>query len=61
MKLNLEDRGVFVLDLSVDECRNVDDDVQSKIEEALDEAQALVFGGDLETTYLVIRVTKAGA
>jgi len=57
MKIDLEDRGVFHLELSVEEVR--DSDVTEKLETALDEAQAIVFMGELDVAYLVIEVRKS--
>jgi ActR/RegA family two-component response regulator len=59
MKLNLEDDNVFQLDLTVAECRDFDPTVAEKIEEALDETQALIFGTDEgNVAFLVIKVTR---
>lgn len=58
--LNMEDRNVFHLDLSVEQCRDFNDDVAQAVEEALDEPQGFVFSGEGHVAWLLIRVTKEG-
>lgn len=58
MKLDLEDRNVTQLELTVDECRNFDSEVATKVEEALDEPQAFVFTDEGTVAYLLITVRK---
>lgn len=51
--------NVFELELTVEECRDFSlDTVITKVEEALDEAQAKVFGDEASESFLVIRITK---
>lgn len=57
MKIDLEDRGVFHLELTIDEIR--DGDPSEKVETALDETQAFVHMGELDVAYLVIEVRKS--
>jgi hypothetical protein len=59
-RLNLEDLNVAHLELTVTEARNglEDETVRTKIETALDETQAYVFGGDHPVAYLVIKITR---
>lgn len=58
MKINLEDDGVFYLELTVEQCRNFDEAVTQQIEEALDEPQGFVFSEQGTEAYLVIKVTQ---
>lgn len=58
-KLNLEDDNVFCRELTVAEARDVDDLVEEKITEWLDEAQAKVFTAERPDSYLVIRIVPS--
>lgn len=57
-KIDLENDHVHFMELSVEEARNLTEEVIDKIEHALDEAQADVFTDRQIVTYLVIEIKK---
>lgn len=58
--LELDGANVVVRDMSLATARSVDDDVLADVEGWIDDAQAHVFTGDGEVSYLVIRITRKG-
>jgi hypothetical protein len=58
-KIDLDDDGVYFKQMTVEEARTAEsDEVQEKLINWLDEAQANAFSGELPKTYLVIEITK---
>jgi hypothetical protein len=59
MKINTENDGVFTYLMTVDTAREFPTDHEvGLLTEALDEAQAHVFGGDGDVAYLIIEIRK---
>jgi hypothetical protein len=56
--LNLENDNVELVSVTVDQARDNDFDIAGHIAEALDNAQARVFGGDYANAFLVIEIVK---
>jgi hypothetical protein len=55
--LSLNSDHVWIRDLTVAEVRADDEELETKLTEWLDEAQAPVFGGEAKEAYLVIKIT----
>jgi hypothetical protein len=58
MKLNMDDDNVEHVSMTVEQARDDELNLNDWLAEALDRAQAHVFGGEHEVAYLVIEITK---
>jgi hypothetical protein len=58
MKLDMDDDNVELVSITVEQARDDELNLNDVLAEALDKAQAYVFGGDHEVAFLVIEITK---